>query len=212
MAKAEPDVANLASGRTAADVAKRHDPDAYTKSLARRADETLPFEIAAMPPGLPVMLDTNFYLRRLQGKLAVDVAAFVTSRRILHSGIACSELAISAGILDPAHPSTAQNRAAVMGLLDAISVSDIVTPSPEAWTEAGILSGILARTQYLAKPKKTLTTDQACCQEGLRRKLINDVLIFLSAYEEAAILLTANSKDMDLLLRFKPDANVLMFK
>lgn len=172
----------------------------------------MPFDIGRVPPDAPVMPDTNFYLRRLQGKLPADISNFVLGRPVLHSGVACSELAISAGILDPAHPGTARNRAVVMGLLDAISDTDIVAPSAEAWAEAGMLAGILARTQHLAKPKKSLTTDQACCQEGLRRKLINDALIFLSACEQRAVLLSANSKDMDLLLRFKPGANVLLFK
>ena len=158
------------------------------------------------------MLDTNVYIQRLRGRLPDDVAAFIGSRAVMHSGVACAELAISAGILDPNHPNTAGNRAAIMGVLQAISDTDIVQPSAAAWAEAGMVAGILARTQHLAKPKKDLSPVEACCQEGLRRKLINDALLFLSACEQEAILVSMNSRDMDLLLHFRPEAHVLLFK
>ena len=201
-----------AFGKTVADVANQHDPDAHTRSLARRSNDELPFDPAKMPPNVPVMFDTNFYLHRIRGKLPPDIADFVANRHILHSGVACNELAISAGILDPAIPGTARNRSIVMNLLQPISAYDVVAPSAAAWAEAGMLAGILARTQHLAKPKKDPTPDQACCQQGLRRKLINDALIFLSAYEQNAILVSANAKGMDLLLQFRQGAHVLLFR
>jgi len=180
--------------------------------MARRPDTELPFDFAAQPADLPIMLDTNFYLRRLQGKLTPDLSAFVADRRVLHSSVACSELAISVGILDPAHPATPHNRKVVLDMLDTIDRTDIVPPSAEAWSEAGVIAGILARTQHLAKSKSTLTPAEACCQEGLRRKLINDTLLFLSAREQNAILVSMNIRDMDLLLRFHPGSNVLLFR
>lgn len=185
------DAGRAASGGTVADIVRRHDPDAFTGSLARRDDRDLPFDVAAMSP---------------------DLLAFVEGRHILHSGVACAELAISAGILDPAHPGTAGNRASIMGLLQAIGGTDVVAPSAAVWAEAGMMAGILARTQHLARPKKGLSPAEAGCQEGLRRKLINDALLFLSACEQGAILVSMNSRDMDLLLRFRPKAHLLLFR
>lgn len=205
-------VPDAAPGGTVADIVGRHDPDAFTGSLARRDDRDLPFEIATMPPDLPVMLDTNVYIQRLRRRLPVEVLAFIERRPVLHNGVACAELAISAGILDPKHPDTVENRTAIMGVLQAISDTDIVQPSAAAWAEAGIVAGILARTQHLTRPKKQLSSVEACCQEGLRRKLINDALLFLSADEQGAILVSMNSRDMDLLLRFRPKAHVLLFR
>jgi hypothetical protein len=98
-----------------------------------------------------------------------------------------------------------------MNLLAAIERADTVEPSAAAWAEAGMIAGILARTQHLARSKKELTPDEACCQEGKRRRLLNDALIFLNAVEASALLISANARDMDLLLRFRPAANVLLY-
>lgn len=212
MPKRVPGAAHAAPGGTIADIARRHDPSAFTASLARRDTLDLPFDAAVVPSGLPIMLDTNFYIERQRRKLPTEAAAFVESRTILHSGVVCAELTISAGTPDPAHSGTAQNRAAIMEVLDVINDAETVQPSAAAWAEGGMIAGILARTQHLAKPKRALSAVEACCQESLRRKLINDALLFLSACEQEAIPVSMNSKDMDLLLRFRPEAHVPLFK
>jgi hypothetical protein len=101
----------------------------------------------------------------------------------------------------------------LLRLLETVSLSDSRAPSPAAWTEAGMLSGILARTQFdLARPKRTLTPAEECCQKGRRRELLNDALVFLTAHEQDAILVSANASDMDVLLRFRPGTRVLLYK
>jgi len=198
---------------TAADAAKSHDPDAHASAYRRRRDDELPFDPTAIPARLPAMFDTNFYVLAQKKKLPAYVRDFVGSRMALQCGIALAELSISIGILDPAHPKSKENREALLEILAAISLTACVSPSPTAWAEAGVLSGILARTQMgLAKPKSTLSPAERCCQTGNRRKLLNDVLLFLTAYESQAVLVSSNVHDMDLLLRFRPDAHVLLFR
>ena len=63
----------------------------------------------------------------------------------------------------------------------------------------------------LAKPKKDLPPAEECCQRGRRRELLNDVLLFLTARENGAVLVSSNAADMDLLLRFRPDARILLY-
>ena len=76
-----------------------------------------------------------------------------------------------------------------------------------------MLSGILARTQLgLAKPRRGLSPAEACCQEGRRREVLHDALIFLTAGEQGAILVSSNIVDMDLLSRFRPDVEMLLFR
>jgi len=130
---------------------------------------------------------------------------------VLHSAVACAELAISAGLPEPSHPGTAQNRAAITNLLGTIAAIDIVAPSPEAWAEGGMIAGILARTQYSTLPRHARTPERTAGQDGLRRRLLNDTLLFLGAHERGAILVSMDRADMSLLLRFRPDARVLGF-
>jgi hypothetical protein len=105
------------------------------------------------------------------------------------------------------------HRPPLLSLLRDIGVSDMRSPSPQAWTAAGMLAGILARTQHgLARPKRDLTPDEECCQRGRIRALLNETLLFLCAQEHAAILLSSNIVDMDILLRFRPDARVLLYR
>lgn len=195
-----------------ASIVARHDPAAYSRPLARRSDADLPFDPAATPADLPVMLDTTFYIARLQGKLTAGLLDFVDARQVLHSAIACGELAISIGILTPDDPTTPKYRDPLMTLLATIDLAQTVSPSAAAWAEAGMIAGILARTQHLNRSRKALTAAERRCQDGKRRKLLNDALIFLSAVESNAVLVSANARDLDLLLRFKPAARVLLYK
>jgi len=200
------------SERDIAGVLSRHDPIAHVAPYPRRPDEQLPLDPAVLPADMPVMLDTSFYIDRLKRKLPAGILEFVEARAVKHSAVACGELAVSVGILTPGHPTTPAYRDPIVNLLGTIDVADTVTPSAAAWAEAGIVSGILARTQHLNRSRKELNEAEACCQEGRRRKLLNDALIFLSAIEATAILVSANVRDMDLLLRMKPDAHVLLYR
>ena len=68
-----------------------------------------------------------------------------------------------------------------MNLLATVDLAQTVSPSAAAWSEAGMIAGILARAQHLNRSRKELTAEEGCCQDGKRRKLLNDALIFLSA-------------------------------
>lgn len=209
----EQDAAATARRTTAGAAASTHDSDLHRRTFARRKDGELPFDPAAVPPGLPVMLDTGFYILLLRNRLPGHVLAFVEDRSTLHCGVALAEVSISAGILDPSHPGTSGDRELLLRALDAIKLSECRSPSPAAWAEAGMLSGILARTQLgLAKPKRGLSTVEQCCQRGRRRELLNDTLLFLTARENGAVLVSSNVSDMDLLLRFRPDARLLLYR
>jgi predicted nucleic acid-binding protein len=194
---------------SAAEIAASIEPDKFTASIARRMDKDLPFDPTALPNDLPVILDASFYIDAAKQKLPKPIKAFVAGRTVRHSSVVCSELSMTYGILYPEHKETSQ---AINAILSSIDETNIVFPSANAWIKAGVISGALARTQYGAKTKSALTPDQICCQQGLRRRLLNDALIFLSAFEAGAILVSANIKDIDLMLRIVPIANVLLYR
>ncbi len=159
------------------------------------------------------MLDTTVYVHRLQNKIPRPIHALVEARPVLHCAVAIAEIAISAGIMDPAHATTERYRTPLLGLLHGIGAGDTRAPSPNAWAEAGMLAGILARAQFgLARPRTALAPGEAEQQRESRRRLLNDALIFLCAGEQGAILISGNVADMDILLRFRPDIHVLLYR
>ncbi len=159
------------------------------------------------------MLDTTVYVHRLQNKIPPPIHALVEVRPVLHCAVAVAEIAVSAGIMEPTHASTRRYRAPLLGLLHGISTLDMRAPGPAAWAEAGMLAGILARTQFgLAQGKTTLASGAVEQQQENRRRVLNDALIFLCAGESGAVLVSGNVADMDILLRFRPDIQVLLYR
>jgi hypothetical protein len=198
---------------TVGDAARRHDPSIYAAALRSRPDAALPFEPAAAP-ALPLLLDTTVYLHRSAGKVPPGIRALIASRRhMVHNcAVACADLAISIGLRDRGDPRTAGTITALRAHLDQMTTDKTVAPGVSAWTEAAVLAGILARTQGLAVPKRALTADQLCCQEGRRRELLLDALMFVTAVEQDMLLISGNIRHMDLLLQLCPSPNVLLYR
>jgi predicted nucleic acid-binding protein len=144
-----------------------------------------------------LMLDTTVYIDAQKARLPQALSARMAVGEILHSAVALGEIAANLGLLDPAHigtPGVAQVLRETLGRAD---MKRTVSPSTEAWLEASVLAGILARTQGFPKHD--------------RRKLLNDALIFLSAHEADAVLVSRNVRDIDLLLQIRPDVRVLLY-
>jgi predicted nucleic acid-binding protein len=180
------------------EILRRHDPAAWTTTLAYRPRADLPFDAAAIDPAAPVMLDTTVYIDALKSPgLPPPVATVIARNIVLHAAITRTELALSLGHLDPAHPMTARNAIPLRETLLRMAPSRIFAPSADAWTEASLIAGILARIQ--GRPREA------------RRALLNDALLLLTAIEQRAVLISRNITDMDLLLRFRPDAQILLY-
>jgi predicted nucleic acid-binding protein len=176
---------------------ERHDPAKLTLSFAYRDRTQLPYDIAAVAADASLMLDTTVYIDAQKGQLPPDIAVRIAGSNILHCAVALSEIATSIGLLNPTHPGTPAIRKVLSETLSRVSPERTVAPSQDAWVEAALMSGILARTQGLPKED--------------RRKLLNDALIFLSASETDAVLISANKKDIDLLLRLRPTVQVVLY-
>ncbi len=99
--------------------------------------------------------------------------------------------------LDPVHPRTAGHRRPLIDILSRMAPTRIVAPTADAWTEAAVVAGILARTQGYAREA--------------RRAVLHDAMMLLTAMEAGATLISRNIRHMDLLLRFRPDAQVLLY-
>jgi predicted nucleic acid-binding protein len=177
---------------------ERHDPAAWQHTLQYRDRAELPFDVTRIPPPLAVMPDTTVYIDGLKGRLPAIVARLLIDRPILHSAAACAELAISLGHLDPAHGDTARHAEPLLATLRHMPPERVLAPSADAWIEASLMAGTLARIQGYPREQ--------------RRKLLHDAILVLAAGEAGAVLISRNQRDMDLLLQLRPSGRVLLYE
>ncbi len=175
----------------------RNDPGRWARPLTRRSKADLPFDPFQVPAQASLLFDTTVYIDQLKGHLPRSIVNLMASRTILHGAPALAELAVTIGALDPADGRTYATLAPLVELLTRINRARIIAPSFEVWLEAAVIAGILARTQAIPKQD--------------RRKFLNDTLLFLLAADTGAVMVSRNSRDLDLLLRFKPQAGVLLY-
>jgi hypothetical protein len=176
----------------------RNDPARWKRTLAYRPKAELPFDPSRLPSDTPLLFDATVYIDQLKGDLPVSIVTLLASRVILHGTPALAELAVTAGVLDPQDPRTRETLKPIVETLERISPARIVVPSHDVWLEAALLAGILARTQGIPKAD--------------RRKFLSDALLFLMAAENRSILVSRNSRDIDLLLQMKPSVRVLLYE
>lgn len=177
--------------------AGRHDPEAWVRTLGYRDRSELPFDSDAVPAKAGLMLDTTVYLDAVRFGLPPTIETLLESHPVVHSAVACAEIAIAIGHLDPRHPTTSLHRTQLEQLLQRVPPSQTISPSASAWIEGSVIAGILARTQGFPRAD--------------RRELLFDALLFLTALESDRFLVSRNIRHMDLLLRFRPEAKVLLY-
>ena len=121
----------------------------------------------------------------------------MASRTILHGAPALAELAGTIGALKPNDRRTAKALIPIVEMLTRVDPARIVAPNYETWLEAAVITGILFRTQAIPKSD--------------RRKFLSDTLLFLQAAAADAVMVSRNSRDLDLLLQIKPQVGVLLY-
>ncbi len=178
-------------------IISRHDPGGWSRPLAYRPKSNLPFDPLAVPAGVSLLFDATVYIDHLKDQLPTSIVNLMASRTILHGAPALAELAVTIGALDPADRRARATLTPIIEMLARINPSRIIAPSHEVWLEAAVVAGILARTQAIPKQD--------------RRKFLNDALLFLQAADTGSVLVSRNSRDLDLLLQLKPRASVLLY-
>ena len=176
--------------------ARRFDPARIRKPLACRPRAALPFAPDAVADG-PVLLDTTCYIDQLKGDLPAAIVGLIATRELRHAAPALGELAAALALLRPDDPRSAANAAVIESVLDAIHPLTVVAPTPAGWIEAAKLAGALARTQSLGRTE--------------RRRMLVDALIFVTAAECAATLISRNLHDFDLLSQLAPATRLLLY-
>jgi len=175
-------------------------PQKRQGTLARRADEDLPWADDEPTVGGPLFLDTTVYLDVLQGRSPAEVDRLLTYRLCHHSAVCLSELTYAFGRLDPNHAATKTSLAAIRATLADISEHRLHAPDAALWGQAGILAGLLFRLSSLPKG------------EGYARKFVNDAMVFLQARQLGASVLTRNIRDFDFLSQLVPTGRVVLYR
>jgi len=179
-------------------IIERHDPARWKRTPSYRPKAELPYDPLRLPSDIPLLFDATVYIDQLKGDLPASIVTLVASRVILHGAPALAELLVTVGVLDPLDARTGATLKPIVETLERINPARIIVPNHDVWLEASLLAGILARTQGIPK------TD--------RRKFLGDVLLFLMAAENGAILISRNSRDIDLLLQMKPSVMALLYE
>jgi predicted nucleic acid-binding protein len=103
-----------------------------------------------------------------------------------------------AALLDPTRSQTLQIIEQVAAVIDRRPSYRTITPDPEVWREAGLLSGTLARIQGYGREQW--------------RRVLNDALLFATASKHGCAVLSRNVRDFDLLQQLDPSGKVIFYQ
>jgi len=176
---------------------RRLKPEKHRKRLVYRDRSRLPYLSNLKPPFPKLLLDTTVTIDALQGRLPDSVRIALRAGNLWHSTVTEAELAAVTGLLDPSHPETQHVIAQIAASVELRPAHRILAPDRDAWREAGILAGLLARLQHYGKNE--------------RRKALNDALIFLTAAKNGCVVLTRNVTDFDLLMQLDRKAQAVFY-
>lgn len=138
-----------------------------------------------------LLADTNVYIREAAGTLPQGVRALLERAVLFHCSVCLGELAVGIANADPAHRKWRATRDYYTGLMDSIPPSRVLHPDPQAWIDAGLVAGTLARVQGY--------------QHQQRKECLNDALILLTAARAGMAVLTANRDEFDLIQQLAPE-------
>jgi predicted nucleic acid-binding protein len=177
---------------------RKHKPDKRILRLVPRPEHRLAEWTSLVVAGPAVLLlDTNVYINRAAGRLAPALRSILDSALLFHCSVALAELAVGVANADPSHADWLAMRDHYGALFALIPASRLVTPDAQVWVDAGVIAGILARTQG--------------CQPHQRKECLNDALIFLTAAKAGIPVLTSNRTDFDLIQQIAPEGRFLHY-
>lgn len=176
---------------------RRLKPEKHRVQLKPRAESALDFIGTTRQRPAKLLYDTTVYIDILQGRFPQHGEAMLRAAEAWHSPVTEAELAATCGLLDPAHLRTREIVEQVAAVCERRPDYRTITPDAEIWREAGILSGMLARTQGYGREQ--------------RRRVLNDALLFETARKHGCAVLTRNVVDFDLLQQLDPSGHVIFY-
>jgi predicted nucleic acid-binding protein len=165
-------------------IRRRYKPERLLERLSPRPASRL--VTAAASVGIRrVLLDTTVYIHEVAGRLQQDTADLLDGALRFHSPLCIAEITAGLGNLHPRSVNSDQAWTYFHRLFRAIPGNRILNPDADILAQAGMIAGILARTQNHPKAQ--------------RNALFNDAAIYLTAAKLGIPVLTANRDDYDLI-------------
>jgi predicted nucleic acid-binding protein len=150
------------------------------------------------PSGRALLVpDTNVYIRAAAGTLPALVQDLVERALLFHCSVCLGELATGIANANPSLPSWSALRDHYLELFDSIPSVRLLKPDAQVWTDAGVVAGVLARTQGF--------------QRHQRKECLNDSLIYLTAAKAGLPVLTADNHQFDLIQQLAPEGQFIHF-
>ena len=150
------------------------------------------------PSGRALLVpDTNVYIRAAAGTLPALVQDLVERALLFHCSVCLGELATGIANANPSLPSWSALRDHYLELFDSIPSARLLNPDAQVWTDAGVVAGVLARTQGFQKHQ--------------RKECLNDALIYLTAVKAGLPVLTADNHQFDLIQQLAPEGQFIHF-
>ncbi|RUV82144.1 PIN domain-containing protein [Mesorhizobium sp. M1A.F.Ca.IN.020.06.1.1] len=171
---------------------RRFKPERRKNQLKPRPQERLVAVADIDLPGRPMLVpDTNVYIMFASGQLPNAARALIERSLLFHCSVCLGELATGVANFDSSASAWRRVRDHYATLFDAVPATRLLTPDSQLWIEAGVIAGILARTQNF--------------QPHQRKECLNDALIYLTAARSGLPVLTANRDEFDLIQQIAPD-------
>jgi predicted nucleic acid-binding protein len=179
-------------------VLRRRKPERWRKQLTARHDNVLVSARDFARSGRALLLpDTNVYIRVAAGTLPAAAQELVERALLFHCSVCLGELATGVANANPSSPMWPALREHYTELFASIPQARLLNPDAEVWTDAGMLAGVLARTQGF--------------QRHQRKECLNDALIYLTAAKAGLPVLTGDRDQFDLIQQLAPEGHFIHF-
>jgi predicted nucleic acid-binding protein len=144
-----------------------------------------------------LLLDANVYINRAAGRLAAPLRDIIDQALLFHCSVALADLAVGVANADLSRSDWPALRDHYSALFATIPASRLMTPDAQVCEDAGVIAGILARTQGF-RPYQ-------------RKECLNDALIFLTAAKAGIPVRTANRDEFDRIQQVAPEGQFVHY-
>jgi hypothetical protein len=172
-------------------------PEKHRAQLTARSDTALIRASDIAGKGRQVFVpDTNIYIMNAAGTLPPAATVIVDQGLLFHCAVCLAELSVGVGNYAPEAAEWQTVADHYVDLFASIPANRLLVPDAQTWTDAGMVAGVLARSQHFQKQQL--------------KALLNDALVYLCAAKRGIPVLTNNKADFDLLQQIAPGGSFIL--